>query len=164
MTPICPLCQSRRSGEDRYCENDGYDFVADVPPRAPPAWEALVEIDAEYHARVAREDFQLPARSPTRRVLISDAEVAIGRHSRSRNLHPALDLSEDPGVSHEHARLVRQADGFYALEDLDSTNGTTMNGESQPIPPHTPVTITDGDRIHVGAWSTITVRVNNTAA
>ena len=145
MSAICPLCQARRIGDDRYCENDGYDFVSDVPPRAPPAWELLVEV----------EDL----RASSRRVQISEAEVTIGRRSRSRNLHPIIDLAEDPAVSHEHARLVRQPDGFYALEDLDSTNGTTMNGDSQPIPTRIPVTMTDGDRIHLGTRTTITVRI-----
>ncbi|MFD0330538.1 FHA domain-containing protein [Streptacidiphilus monticola] len=41
--------------------------------------------------------------------------------------------------------------------DQDSTNGTTLNGAPDPIPAHTPVALKDGDRIHVGAWTTITV-------
>ncbi|MBN1772393.1 MAG: GGDEF domain-containing protein [Deltaproteobacteria bacterium] len=35
----------------------------------------------------------------------------------------------DDGVSRRHARLVAQPDGAWQLEDLGSTNGTTVNGE-----------------------------------
>jgi pSer/pThr/pTyr-binding forkhead associated (FHA) protein len=41
--------------------------------------------------------------------------------------------------------------------DQDSTNGTTLNGSPDPIPPHVPVPLNDGDRIHIGAWTTITL-------
>lgn len=34
-----------------------------------------------------------------------------------------------PGVSREHAKLTRKADGSYILEDLNSTNGTYVNGQ-----------------------------------
>jgi hypothetical protein len=34
-----------------------------------------------------------------------------------------------PGVSREHAKLTRNADGSYILEDLNSTNGTFVNGQ-----------------------------------
>lgn len=34
-----------------------------------------------------------------------------------------------PGVSREHAKLTRKADGSYILEDLNSTNGTFVNGQ-----------------------------------
>jgi pSer/pThr/pTyr-binding forkhead associated (FHA) protein len=42
--------------------------------------------------------------------------------------------------------------------DQNSTNGTTVNGSDEPIQPFVPVPLQDGDRVHVGAWTTITVR------
>ena len=33
-----------------------------------------------------------------------------------------------------------------------------MNDDPAPIAPQTDVPLADGDRVHVGAWTTITVR------
>lgn len=48
-------------------------------------------------------------------------ELLVGRH-------PSCDVVlADPTVSRRHARL-RFRDGTWALQDLESTNGTTING------------------------------------
>ena len=52
---------------------------------------------------------------------------------------------EDPFASARHARLVRQGD-LLVLEDLDSTNGTFLNGE----PLRGPQPLHSGDRIAIG--------------
>lgn len=36
---------------------------------------------------------------------------------------------DDPHVSRYHARLISQGEGIWLLEDLDSTNGTFVNGQ-----------------------------------
>ena len=45
----------------------------------------------------------------------------------------------------------------FVLVDLGSTNGTTINDDPAPIPEGQPVPVHDGDRIHLGAWTTITI-------
>jgi pSer/pThr/pTyr-binding forkhead associated (FHA) protein len=57
-----------------------------------------------------------------------------------------------------HAVLERQSDGLYVVRDLGSTNGTMLNDDPAPIAPRTPIPLADGDRVRVGAWTTITVR------
>ncbi len=57
----------------------------------------------------------------------------------------------DTGVSRRHAEL-HLADGVATIVDLDSTNGTTVNGRRV-----TRQLLVDGDRIGIGA-STLTVR------
>ena len=52
----------------------------------------------------------------------------------------------DPGVSHHHAR-VRERRGRVYLQDLNSTNGTLING----IRIHDTQTLRLGDRVRVGA-------------
>ena len=52
---------------------------------------------------------------------------------------------EDPFASSRHARIVRQGD-LLVLEDLDSTNGTFLNGE----PLRGPQPLHSGDRIAIG--------------
>ncbi len=103
----------------------------------------------------------LPAYSPEQRRPLTGNQVTIGRRRHSTGEAPDIDLSvppEDPGVSHQHAVLVQQPDGSWAVVDQNSTNGTTVNGAEDPIQPYVPVPLQDGDRVHVGAWTTITVR------
>jgi len=52
---------------------------------------------------------------------------------------------------------VSSADGGWSVVDLDSANGTYLNGGTDPIAPNTPVPLHDGDRIHLGAWTTLTI-------
>src|SRR6266545_4562284 len=55
---------------------------------------------------------------------LNRSEVLIGRSEQS-------DIAlADPGVSRNHARIIREGDDFI-VEDLRSTNGTEVNG--QPI-------------------------------
>lgn len=52
----------------------------------------------------------------------------------------------DPFLSGKHAMFMGQ-DGSYLIKDLDSTNGTFVNGEKLI---DMPVRLKDGDRIHMG--------------
>jgi pSer/pThr/pTyr-binding forkhead associated (FHA) protein len=91
--------------------------------------------------------------------------VQIGRRSVSRGIDPEIDLSvppEDPGVSRLHAVLLAQPDGSWTLVDVGSANGTTLNDDLDPIPVNVPVPVKDGDRVHVGAWTTITLKSPDT--
>jgi predicted component of type VI protein secretion system len=56
-----------------------------------------------------------------------------------------------------HAILLPQPDGTWAIVDPGSANGTTLNGASKPIEANQITPLHDGDRIHVGAWTTIQV-------
>jgi hypothetical protein len=167
----CPDCQTPRAGSDKFCEGCGYDFATgeSAASRAPAdsasgtagAWEALVEADREYFERVAAEEIDFPSHCPPRRFVLDQPQIGIGRHSPTRGTRPQIDLSgapEDLAISHLHATLLRQDDGSYALIDPGSSNGTTLNDDPTPITPNTPVALADGDRVHLGAWTTMTIR------
>ncbi|MFF9348420.1 FHA domain-containing protein [Streptomyces sp. NPDC014734] len=134
----------------------------------PPAnWTAVVAPDREYFLSMMQRSgpeatgLNLPAYSPEQRVALSGNQITVGRRRHSTGESPDIDLSvppEDPGVSHQHAVLVQQPDGSWAVVDQNSTNGTTLNGAEDPIQPYVPVPLKDGDRVHVGAWTTITIR------
>jgi hypothetical protein len=156
----CPVCAAARSGEDRYCESCGYDFHG--PPPSPAGWEAIVSADRVQFDRLAVDGVSFPADYSERRVVLGDGESRIGRsrgHPEERA--PEIDLAAapvDPGVSRLHAMLERRADGGIVVRDLGSTNGTMVNDDPRPIDPHTAIPLADGDRVRVGAWTTITVR------
>ncbi|XVQ16027.1 FHA domain-containing protein [Spirillospora sp. CA-255316] len=92
---------------------------------------------------------------------IRGEQIRIGRRSASRGVTPEIDLRvapEDPGVSHVHAVLLARPGGSWVLVDPGSTNGTSLNGSTSTIPLNVEVPVGDGDRIHVGVWTTITLR------
>ncbi|WFB09546.1 FHA domain-containing protein [Streptomyces sp. LX-29] len=144
--------------------------AAPFQPAAPPApagWVAVVAPDREYFMAMMHRSgpeaagLNLPAYSPDQHIQLTGNQVTIGRRRHSTGESPDIDLArppEDPGVSHQHAVFVQQPDGSWAVVDQNSTNGTTINGAEDPIQPYVPVPLQDGDRVHVGAWTTITVR------
>lgn len=71
-------------------------------------------------------------------VALAGARVTVGRLVESGIQLP------DVNASREHAAFVRE-DGGWAIEDLDSTNGTLLNGV-----PVTRATLSDGDVIEIG--------------
>jgi pSer/pThr/pTyr-binding forkhead associated (FHA) protein len=101
---------------------------------------------------------EFPAYCPERRFRLAGPEMRIGRRSASQGLEPEIDLTgppTDPGVSRMHAVLIAQPGGGWAILDPGSENGTTVNGTE--IASGTPVPLRDGDRVHIGAWTVITI-------
>ncbi|MDF9813314.1 FHA domain-containing protein [Streptomyces sp. SPB162] len=144
------------------------EAAAAPEPLAPEVttWVATVAADRDYFtAMMARSGpdatgLYFPSYSPELRLPLIGNQITIGRRRHSTGEAPDIDLSrapEDPGVSHQHAVLVQQPDGGWSVVDQDSTNGTTVNGAADPIQPYLPVPLKEGDRVHVGAWTTITV-------
>lgn len=130
------------------------------------SWRLLVSADATYYARMRdeaepdAEPIDFPAFCPERRFALDGDQILIGRRSRSRGIEPQIDLSgppEDPAVSHAHALLVPQPAGGWSVVDLESANGTYVNNGSDPIRANEPVPLGDGDHIHLGAWTTLTM-------
>ncbi|MFJ8868682.1 FHA domain-containing protein [Streptomyces sp. NPDC102473] len=145
----------------------GQSFVQGGPDQGPGSWTAVIAPDRDYFLAMMQRSgpeatgLNLPAYSPEQRLALTGSQITIGRRRHSTGESPDIDLAvppEDPGVSHQHAVLVQQPDGTWAVVDQNSTNGTTLNGAEDPIQPYVPVPLQDGDQVHVGAWTTITVR------
>lgn len=160
----CPACQAAVDG--RFCEACGHDSAAPVEAIAQPVsavkWTAVVAADREYHKRVlARggpDAVDFPEMFPERRILLFD-NMLIGRTNRRQGVEPDIDLGIHPidrGVSTQHA-VLRLRDTGPTITDLGSTNGTTINDSDDLLGNGKETTVADGDRIHVGAWTTITI-------
>ncbi|NUR93049.1 MAG: FHA domain-containing protein [Nonomuraea sp.] len=163
----CPVCQTPRAGQ--FCEVCGHDFTGAGSPVPVPTvgshWEAVTGADRTYFEKIVAEGgpdaaaMAFPHYCPERSFPLIGEQVRIGRRSRARGMTPEIDLTgppEDPGVSHLHAVLLSERDGTWRLVDPGSANGTQLNGRTVTV--NVPVPVNLGDRIHVGAWTVITIR------
>ncbi len=88
--------------------------------------------------KVVRSLFEIPWTT----VVLTPGIYIIGRDVR---VHVPVT---DKYVSRRHARIFYR-DGSWFIEDLDSSNGTIVNGEN--IKGKGPVRLNDGDEIIVGS-------------
>jgi hypothetical protein len=130
----------------------------------PGTWIAVVAGDRAYYDSVwaadvpPQEVIGFPEGLPERRFPLSGAALLIGRRRVHHGIYPEIDLTGPPadtGVAPAHARLVAEPDGGWSVIDLDSPNGTLVNGRE--IPPGTRVRLRDGDRLNLGMWTVITI-------
>ena len=84
---------------------------------------------------------------------LEEDEIVLGRSQSS-----TLQI-DSPGVSRQHARLIRQGDR-YLIEDLGSSNGTFVNGERISAP-HA---LKNGDSIGLGRTVLLAYQVELPAA
>jgi hypothetical protein len=171
---VCPNCGAARTPDDAFCEGCGLDFAtgqmpvapapaAPAPSGVPSGWMAVIEADRAFFDSNEAEGataIAFPDALGPREVPLSGDEVVIGRRSEAKGFFPGIDLSApvaDPGVSHRHAALRRQADGSWALVDEMSTNGTWLNGSDKPVDHGVVTALRDGDRINVGSFTSITI-------
>jgi FHA domain len=151
----------------RFCETCGHDSALPAPATPagpePTTWTAVVAADREFYERVlAREGpetVDFPQFFPVRRITLQGSTALIGRGNRDQGVQPEIDLGIHPadrGVSGQHA-VLRMRDSGLTVTDLGSTNGTSLNGSDTLLVQNQETPLADGDRIHVGAWTTITV-------
>jgi hypothetical protein len=169
--------------EDRYCEHCGHDSLAPDPPaqvasepafEKPRSWLVVASADRAYFETVweqagpKSQTVAFPPYYPTRRFPLIGPAALIGRRSRRQGIDPDIDLTgppEDVGVSHSHALLTAMPDDTWVVVDMASANGTFLNGDyDKPLRKEVPVPVRHGDRIHVGAWTVLTLQaVTDTA-
>jgi hypothetical protein len=130
----------------------------------PATWTATVASDRAYFENVVAAGgpdaaaVEFPGYTPERRFRLAGPEMRIGRRSVSRGLEPEIDLTgppTDPGISRLHAVLLAEPDGGWTIMDPGSENGTLVNGRE--IITGVQLSLHDGDRIHLGAWTVITI-------
>jgi hypothetical protein len=179
----CPACHTPRpSSSARFCEVCRYDFVnqaaggpptvaAAVPQPAPPApvatapgtttttpapngvrWDVVIAVDATLDTD-PDPDLKAPE-EPERRIPLDKAENLVGRRDPSQLIVPDV-LPHDPSVSRRHAKLLLNADGSVAILDLESANGTFVNGEQ--ILAGVPHPLAHGDSVTMGRWSRLRI-------
>lgn len=137
---------------------------APAEPVAPPlaeSWVAEVWIDPDWYADQESSD-PLPSAGVPSVVPLRATSVLVGRTSRSRGIHPDIDLTADNGISRRHCQLTTDGTRWW-VEDLGSSNGTYLGTSTgalpkDPIPAGEKREIGADARVYLGAWTRIVVR------
>jgi hypothetical protein len=154
----CPYCQHEMMEGALFCEDCGLslwgDSTGEVSTRkleeeanefsVKSGWGTATFQDLNQviiHVRDAQDPITIRPSN----------EYLIGRHDVASGIAPDLDLTPygalDKGVSRLHASL-RRGDEVLSIVDLDSANGTYLNG--QRLAAHQPRLLRDGDEIRLG--------------
>lgn len=83
--------------------------------------------------------------------LIVSQAVSFGRAGSTGSLKNHVDLTRYDAVNYGVSRLhmiLHNQDGKFLVEDLDTVNGTYINGD--PIQPRSPTPVKNGDEIRLG--------------
>lgn len=121
--------------------------LSDIP--APPVISQGTKVFTDHYRLV------LHLGDGQRQVMeIADQEeITIGRVDQFTSVLPTINLTNmnawDRGVSRVHVAIRRRGDALY-IYDLESTNGTFLNG--QRVLPEAPRLLHNGDRLRLGLF------------
>ena len=165
---ICPSCGAENLPGTLFCVQCGTYLPSGGPLRTEPIPDQEDEHPARPshkkggEAQVKAISLEVDVTNSGRKVLLSaEREILVGRLDAAHGIFPELDLTTDggleQGVSRRHARIYTR-DGTCFVEDLDSTNGTFLNGER--LTPYLPYAFQDGDELMFGTMH-ISVRIHS---
>lgn len=135
-------------------KDDNTDFAAETyklsseefsPPQPTMMWGTLAEDDFRLDLQVGDDNIRVP--------LIADKIFILGRDQSTKPLGNMLNIdltnynAIQQGVSRYHAGLQLEKSLLF-VTDLESTNGTWLNGE--PLPPYQKRLVRDGDELQLG--------------
>lgn len=178
-TITCPACSAPHdSTSGNFCEICGYNFntgahgevpiiildsdnVASAPVEETRHVEkrhvASLQITITVDPALRSAESPEPPNQPPIILLLDKETNLIGRLSVARGINPEVALNFDSAVSHRHALINRQSDGTFTLRDIDSANGTILNGVE--LTPMVDSVIQDGDEITLGHWTRIKAKL-----
>ncbi len=129
--------------------------VAPTPqpdPTMQPAAPATPQPTPYASARTTLSPTYLLVQSSGQSIALPDADtVLVGRSDPVSQFYPDIDLTPhgalQEGVGRRHLQVSVMSNQVY-IEDLNSTNGTFLNG--QKVVPETPQAVQDGDELRLG--------------
>lgn len=155
----CPVCHAAHVPNTLFCsecgtylldeERQGTDTLEVEQTEAP----SPIKRDSAAGAQPQRTVYiRLRIGESGRMVeLPLERPLQLGRLDPSQDVFPEVDLTQDGGaargVSRRHARIWRRAEAVV-VEDLDSVNGTFINGKQ--LVPYLPEALHNGDQLQLG--------------
>jgi hypothetical protein len=128
VTKPCPGCGRANKQSARFCVGCGRSFG----PVGPAILRVIEPVRAAWKMPIARNP------------------MLLSRASEAEDYWPDFDMTfydEGDYVSRRHVQITK-GKGGYAVTDLGSSNGTTVN--SRALVPHRACPLRNGDRIKVG--------------
>jgi len=154
----CPSCHRTHPVGMLFCPECGAYLAAGGRTTTESLGDALdskvgtVPLSGEAPLKTVAREIALNIDHSGRVVQVTPApEARIGRLDPTRGIFPDLDLTPDGGLEHGVSRLhavIRRDDRGIFLIDLDSINGTMINGRR--LPPHQPYPLHSGDEVRLG--------------
>ena len=157
---FCPVCKHLNEANVIVCSNCGTLLTIQNPvtTKQVPEGSIPLEIAAEsifMEALIPEEGIAIFLAEETRRLIAieKEKEFILGRltEQSKMSIEAILDLAPfgafDSGVSRRHAIIRCTAPHVYEIEDLESSNGTWLNGKR--IAPNKPYSLTNRAVIRV---------------
>jgi len=119
-----------------------------------------IAADGNLEVRVVKDGKLVTDSPPDFEIIAPGVEgYVLGRSDSSSSYEPDIDLfkhsAQELGVSRRHAALVRHR-GLVNIIDLDSVNGTFMNGKR--LSPYLPYAFNPGDRLSLANLEIVIVQ------
>ncbi len=148
MPIVCPACKHREMVGALFCRHCGYPVWKEVSRAANTSTSGQT---SDAGATTERVRLRLP--NGIEVALTGSGPWLVGRPSS--DVQPDLNAQAWGArhVSRRHARLEWRHGGLYIV-DLDSTNGTWVNGRR--LTPHEPKRLHDGDWVR---WADLEVQI-----
>ena len=146
-TRICSRCMAGNSSGETFCKVCGDELTAPTVAEETFATR-LIPVPALEGELVVHED---GVGSVGCLIKLDKDVLLVGRASKMDRVFPEIDLTAaDPEsyVSRRHAFILRHHGGFV-VEDLDSANGTFINGSTR-VGAHVAAALKNGDRLMFG--------------
>jgi pSer/pThr/pTyr-binding forkhead associated (FHA) protein len=151
----CPSCGQHEFVGTLYCSECGVRLTQQVPAHAGAAVgngaPAETEAPEAQLASGARAGLKVPTTGEVIS-LIGRKQFTLGRSVPGQAVIPDIDLERLDaslhGVSRMHAELI-VGQGQVVIKDLESVNGTIVNGKR--LRPQRSVPISNGDLIEIGS-------------
>jgi len=158
----CPTCNFKNHEGALFCEACGTYFhtggtlATDGLHSESPSQPGLSQLPAiTSDTALDSESVLILACETDQRRFVVDARhttLLLGRNDRKSRLFVDVDLTGESGqahsVSRRHAR-VHFLNGRYLLEDLESLNGTYLNGRK--LTPYLQEVLHEGDEVKLGS-------------
>lgn len=155
---VCVRCNSQMIEGTLFCEECGYNLLDQSKRQS-----STTQIETQEDGNISvRSGWGTASFDDARQVVVYIRDVStpltiephdgftIGRADKEREFVPDLDLNDfgglEKGVSRRHAAFGR-GDGVLTITDLDSANGTYLNGVRIGTQPRV---LRDGDEIRLG--------------
>lgn len=159
QSKICPFCRAENPPQREQCQNCGRSLAPSNDKYLTTQQVAFVDEEIkqaippiEQLGALANNTLVLFVSGEDEPVLIKDVEeIVLGRPMVERPGERSFDLTDygaiTLGVSRRHAR-ISYANEMFQVIDLDSTNGSTLNGRY--LPPAQPQRLQPFDQLALG--------------